>query len=230
MNDLSADGCEWVAVPPVPVFAWGDWEGAGLALRVGARLELGQPWFSGPEADFQPGTVWLGVCGEDLLVFATLRDDAPANRAVQWNEPTWMTGDVLELFFQAEGRPGYWELHVTPENQRLQLFFPSTAAFHERRGHRHWAVAESRFESLARVNAAGDGWQVMMRVPLALVLDEPREQDGGGGGRGSRGFRFLFSRYDYQPGRARPVTSATARMTAPDFHHIPEWHRAVVAG
>lgn len=223
MNSLSIGGCECVTVPLVPAFAWGDWEAAGLALSEGARLELGQPWFAEPEADFQPGMVWLGVQGGDLVVHAELRDDQPANRAVSWNEPTWMTGDVLELFFQAEGRPGYFEFHVTPENQRLQLFFPSSAAFHERRGHRHWAIAESRFESLARVNAAGDGWRVLMRIPLALVLDGPRED-------GSRKFRFLFSRYDYQPGRLKPVTSATARMSRPDFHHIPEWSWAEAAG
>lgn len=211
-----------MTVPRVPAFGWGDWEAAGLAMRESVRLELGQPWFAEPETDFQPGTVWLGVAGEDLLVYAELRDDAPANRAVSWNEATWMTGDVLELFFQAEGRPGYHEFHVTPENQRLQLFFPSSAAFHEKRGHRHWAISESRFDSLARVNAAGDGWRVLMRIPLALVLDRPREDD-------ARGFRFLFSRYDYQAGRPKPVTSATARMSRPDFHHIPEWQRAVVA-
>jgi hypothetical protein len=215
-NDASQDQAMCLTIPTVSAFDWEDWECAAQALSEGARLDFGQSWFAEPEPDFQPATVWLGIQDEYLIVYAVLRDNVPANRATSWNEPTWTTGDVLELFFQAEGRPGYYEFHVTPENQRLQLFFPSTAAFQEKRGHRYWAVEESQFDSLARVNSEQDGWVMMMRIKLSLVLDEPRAD-------GSRRFRFLFSRYDYQPGRAKPVTSATAPMNKPNFHNIPEW-------
>jgi hypothetical protein len=191
-------------------------------MEAGVRLDFTQPWFSHAEADFKPGRVWLGVQGDDLLVYSVLDDDAPANRATQWNDPTWMTGDVLELFFQAEGRPGYHEFHVTPENCRLQLFFPSRESFREKRGHRHWAIAESRFESATRINDARNRWEAFMRIKLALVLDAPRDD-------GSRRFKFSFSRYDYQPGRKRPVTSATAALSAPDFHNMDEWSWAEVA-
>ena len=185
-------------------------------MQTGVRLEFGQAWLPQPEADFQPGSVWMGVQGDDLVSYAVMRDDQPANRATRWDDPTWMTGDVLELFFHAEGRPGYFEFHVTPENVRLQLFFPSSAAFREGRGHRHWAIQESRFESVARVNAERTQWEVALRIKLALVLDEPRTD-------GSRRFRFSFSRYDYQPGRKKPVVSATTPLSRPDFHNIPEW-------
>lgn len=191
-------------------------------MQAGVRLEFAQPWLAQPEADFQPAQVWMGVQGDDLVAYAVLRDDQPANRATQWNEPTWMTGDVLELFFQAEGRPGYHEFHVTPENVRLQLHFPSSASFREGRGHRHWAIAESRFESAVRVNDARTQWEVAMRIKLALVLDEPRTD-------GSRRFRFSFSRYDYQPGRKKPVTSSTSALSRADFHNIPEWAWAEAA-
>lgn len=210
-------------IPPVPGFAIGDWEATERALKTGVRLDFRQPWLASEDVDFQPGQVWLGVHGDELVAYAVLRDDQPANRATEWNEATWMKGDALELFFQAEGRSGYYEFHVTPENVRLQLFFPSSEAFREHRGHRHWTIAESRFESATRVNDTRTQWEAVMRVKLALVLDEPR-------GDGSRRFRFSFSRYDYQPGRKRPVTSATtALVSGPDFHNIHEWSWAEAA-
>ncbi|MEZ0217627.1 MAG: hypothetical protein ACAH89_10870 [Rariglobus sp.] len=209
-------------IPAVPEFALGDWPATAEALRNGVMRELAQAWKVPVEADFQPGQIWMGIVGGELAVYAVLRDNQPANRAVQWNEPTWMTGDVLEFFFQAEGRPGYHEFHVTPENCRLQLFFPSRASFFEKRGHKHWAIAESRFESAARVNAERTEWEVAMRIPLARVLDLPRED-------GSRRFKYCFSRYDYQPGRKHPVMSATAKLSAADFHNMAQWDWAEAA-
>lgn len=208
-------------IPAVPEFVLGDWEASGKAMKGGARVELKQAWKAAPDPDFQPGSIWLGVQGDFLVVYGVFQDVQPSNRAVAWNEPTWMTGDVWEFFFQAEGRLGYYEFHVTPENCRLQLFFPSRASFHERRGHRHWVIAESKFESATRVNAGRTEWEAIMRIPLALVLDTPRED-------GSRRFKYNFSRYDYQPGRVKPVTSATPKLSAPDFHNMDEWDWAEV--
>jgi hypothetical protein len=222
MNVVSTGSAVCLGVPVVPDFALGDWEATERAMKGGARLEFRQAWEAQANPDFQPGTVWLGVQGDALTVYGVFRDDQPANRAKTWNEPTWMTGDVWEFFFQAEGRPGYYEFHVTPENCRLQLFFPSRAAFLERRRHPHWAVAESLFESSARINEARTHWEAVMRIPLARVLDLPRADD-------SRKFKFCFSRYDYQPGREKPVTSATSKLSAPDFHFMDEWDWAEAA-
>jgi hypothetical protein len=217
MNDVSTGMTACLPIPAVPDFASGDWEATGRAMRQGVRLEFRQGWKTEPN----PGEVWLGVIGDELVAYGVFRDDEPANRAKEWNAPTWMTGDVWEFFFQAEGRPGYYEFHVTPENCRLQLFFPDRASFHAKRGHRHWAIAESKFESAARVNEARTGWEAIMRVPLARVLDLPRTD-------GVRRFKFSFSRYDYQPGRDKPVTSATPKLSAPDFHNMDEWEWAEV--
>ncbi len=222
MSDVPSCVAECLMIPPVESFALGDWEATMRAMKAGVRLDFRQPWLLQPEADFQPAQVWLGIQGDELVVYAWLRDDQPSNQTVQWNEATWMKGDALELFFHAEGRPGYFEFHVTPENQRLQLFFPNAAAFRERRKHHHWAISESRFESTTRINDVRTEWEAVMRIKLALVLDGPRDD-------GSRRFRFSFSRYDYQPGRVRPVTSATTPLSKPDFHHIPEWSWAEAA-
>jgi hypothetical protein len=222
MADTSVSDSSTCVIPLVPGFALGDWPATQAAMSNGLRLDFAQPWLGEPEPDFRPGHVWLGVNNDHLVAYSVFEDDQPHNRATAWNEATWLTGDVIEFFFQAEGRPGYYEFHVTPENQRLQLFFPSSAAFREHRGHRHWAITESKFESSVRINPERTVWESVMRIPLALVLDEPRAD-------GSRRFRFSFSRYDHQPGRSKPVTSATTPLSRPDFHHIPQWTWAEAA-
>lgn len=206
------------SIPSVRGVVPGDWATAERMVTGGLRLDFGQPWFERPEAELKPGRVWLGVQGEDLLVYAALEDDQPANRATRWNEPTWTTGDVIEFFFQAEGRENYHEFHVTPENQRLQLSFPEREVY--RKSPLRFAVGESRFESATRIHADRTGWEVMMSVKLARLLE--RESANEADAKGAR-FRYSFSRYDYQPGRVRPVTSATPRLSAPDFHNIDEW-------
>lgn len=222
MSNVTAQLPACLPIPPVAGFVSGDWDATVRAMTAGARQVFYQPWLPQPEADFRPGEVWLGVHGDELLVYARMDDDQPSNQATQWNDPTWITGDAFEFFFQADGRPGYHEFHVTPENGRLQLFFPNRAAFHARRGHRHWAIAESCFESATRINEARTQWEVLMRIKLARVLEEPRDD-------GSRRFKFSFSRYDYQPGRQRPVTSATTPLSAPDFHNVDQWSWAEAA-
>lgn len=209
-------------IPRVDEFEPGDWTATIAAMGEGCRLEFAQSWRAEPEADLRPGYVRLGVCGGDLAAYAFMEDAQPRNTATRWNDPTWTTGDVLELFFHADGRPGYHEFHVTPENHRLQLFFPNPESFRQGRGHRHWAVEPPLFSHSTRIHPSGLSWECALRVPLARVLDEPR-------GDGSRRFRFSFSRYDFQPGRIRPVTSSTSRLTRHDFHHIPDWTWAEAA-
>lgn len=212
-----------VQVPRVPAFDWGDWETAIESLQTGARLAFGQHWLPEPEAEFQTGSVWMGLLGNNLIIYAKLVDEAPANRATSWNEATWEMGDVFELFFKGRDRKAYYEFHVTPENQRIQLLFPSFDAFYEFRGHQHWAIDESLFDSLTRINVAGQGWEVLMRIPLNRVLNAPREDV-------SRHFLFSFSRFDYQPGREGAVKSSTSRFTGcPRFHYSPEWTWALAA-
>lgn len=223
MSDVFPPGsAHCMIIPIVPDFVWGDWVATEHAMTAGLRLAFGQPWRKERDADFKPGYVWLGVVGDALLAYSVFADDEPRNTATRWNDPTWMKGDVIELFFQAEGRAAYHEFHVTPENHRLQLCFPSTEAFRAGYGHKHWAIAEPKFEHVTRINATRTQWECVMRIPLALVLDAPRAD-------ASRRFRFSISRYDYQPGRAKPVTSATSALSSPDFHNIPEWSWAEAA-
>lgn len=205
-----------------------DWEEIHRALAPGFLQTLGQPWLAQPDPRFAPGVVRIGLQGTNLLLLAELTDLEPANRAAGWNEPTWKLGDVLELFFQAEEplAEDYYEFHVTPENQRLQLHFPSGDVFRQTcRGVVPLStchVNESLFESRVRIAPARDRWEVFMRIDLAPLFPDSAGVPGK--------IRFLVSRYDYQPGEAMPVRSCNeaSRLLCPDFHYRPAWTVALL--
>lgn len=202
-----------------------DWNDIRRALAPGLCQSLGQPWLEQREPRFSPGTVRLGLHGSDLLLVAELTDREPANRATEWNERTWMLGDVLELFLQSESpqREDYYEFHVTPENQRLQLHFPDGEA--TRRVSRGlvplstFHVGTPLFESRVRIAPGREGWEVFVRIGLEPLF----------GGLPER-LRFLVSRYDYQAGAAKPVLSCneSSRLPRPDFHYRAGWSVALL--
>ncbi|AHF92792.1 hypothetical protein OPIT5_23975 [Opitutaceae bacterium TAV5] len=215
-------------VQPPSGSGWGD---IRQALASGLVQRLGQPWRDQPETAFAPGCVWLGLHESTLLIHAELADREPANRATVPNERTWELGDVLELFLKAEasdtgtGSSAYYEFHITPENRRLQLRFPATAALRDIREKRatldSFMIADSLFESRTEISRGRDAWQVYARFDLRPLFPDPAGIPSG--------LRFLISRYDYQPGAARPVLSCneSSRLARPDFHHIPGWTQAV---
>lgn len=212
-----------LCIPRLQALSNFDWEGAHHALETGLCQSLSQPWLQQPEARFSPGLVRMGRVDSDLLLLAELTDRDPANRATRWNEPTWKLGDVLELFLQTDPSAAgdYYEFHVTPENQRLQLHFPDGEA--TRRVGRGtvplstFHVDASLFESHVRISPTRDRWEVFMRINLASLF-----------GGFPQGLRFLVSRYDYQAGAEHPVLSCNeaSLLPRPDFHYRPGWSLA----
>jgi hypothetical protein len=137
------------------------------------------------------------------ILWADLTDEAPTNAATRPNQRTWELGDVFEIFLAAQVDGPYYEMHVTPENQTLQLEIVSREKpFDE------WIMQDGPSWSAAWLTP--DGWQILAALPLSLI-----------GGQ-SEGLLSL-SRYDYQPGRAKPVISSSSRHEAPNFHRRFEW-------
>ncbi len=202
-------------IPEVKFTFDGDWAKARQAFAQAPQIWLDQPWLSQREAGFVPGCVYLGVNGNDLLLYSLLQDDAPRNTATKWNEPTWKTGDVLELFIGLHGKPDYYEFHITPENQRLQLHFEGPEAVVALRAGgdlKDVTLSDSKFESATHVADSGKEWQVFLRVDLQALLGPWKD----------RLIRFMVGRYDYQP-NAGIVCSCTAPLKALDFHRTEEW-------
>lgn len=138
------------------------------------------------------------------------------NRACQLNERTWELGDVCEVFLQRIGRPEYMEVHITPENQRLQLLFPLGAIERVRAGQERLAdyfVSYPEWvESHTRVDT--DFWSVRVRIPsLRFQLGQfgPEQI-----------LHTAVCRYDCTLGTT-PALSSTAAFTQASFHRHGEW-------
>ena len=151
-----------------------------------------------------------------LVVDSVFISPRPRNAARSLNEHTWELGEVAETFIEEEGRQDYVEVHVTPENQRLQLRFPHGGIERLRAG----AASLTSFlipdaawaQSLTCVR--GDHWASRLILPVSCFSS----------GFLSEGRRFLgnFSRYDCADA-GDPILSATAPLTEPSYHRRHEW-------
>jgi hypothetical protein len=195
-----------------------DWARIEKIMPTGLRLPLGQSWLTQPEPEFSNGEAWLGLEGAHLCFYAKLQDDRPSNAAVRRNEMACELGDVVELFLQREDRADYYEFHVTPENQRLQLHFPKTGALQSGLPVKSWMVEEDLFESSTRIDPSQTSWEAFLRVDLAALLGVPPFT-----------LHFLIGRYDYQPGRSKPVISSAGQIPICDFHRLDAWSTAEVS-
>ena len=178
---------------------------------------LGQAWRTeGTETGFNPGWARVQWSKSALIYDIVMLGSRPRNRATQLNEHTWELGDVAEIFLQVAGASRYIELHVTPENQRLQLIWPVGGLDHVRSG-------QAQFESFT-INSRdwvqssthiGPGfWVAHATVPFSLLNYERGER--------SPALRTAVCRYDcsHPP---LPTLSSTAPLQAPDYHRFNEW-------
>jgi hypothetical protein len=178
-------------------------------------VELGQAWRAAPEPGFNRG--WGRIRWNELgLYFETcFLQRMPANLATGLNQRTWEMGDIAEFFLQETATGRYLELHVTPENQRLQLVWPLGGLNRFRTGAArledflvtdpHWV------RSAAQVQP--DHWTASAHVPFACL-----------GLKGSEPLpvlRAAVCRYDRSLGPE--LLSSTARLTKPNYHRHSEW-------
>ncbi len=75
-----------------------------------------------------------------------------------------------ELFLRKEGCADYYEFHLTPENQRLQLHFPNEAALKSGLPLKSWMVEEDLFESFTRIHPSRPQWQVYFSRRLGFSI------------------------------------------------------------
>jgi hypothetical protein len=212
MNNANLYSLNSFCGPVLAPFQDSDWDAITQTMKSGLRLRLKQAWRARPEPGFAPGWVRLGIHDRHLLLHATLRDVRPHNEIKSRNQDTLSGGDVLELFLQKKDGIDYYEFHLTPENQRLQLHFPDSRALKSGVPLKTWMVEEDLFESFTRIHPSLTRWQVFIRVDLvALFGSLPTE------------LRFLVGRYDAQPGIDRPVISSSGSLSECDFHRIAEW-------
>jgi len=177
--------------------------------------ELGQAWRPEPEAGLNPGWARIRWNATGLLFESVFLQRRPANRARSLNEHTWEMGDTSEFFLQEARTGNYIELHVTPENQRLQLLWPldglkcyraGTAALAE------FLVADPDWVH-SSATVAADHWTARTFVSFTRL----RLRDG----EAPSGWRTTVCRYDRSHGPE--LLSSTARLAEPNYHRHAEW-------
>jgi hypothetical protein len=211
---------------PLPGFAPVDLASVRAAFAGATPIPLGQAWLAAPEHDFAPGIVRTGWRENSLLVFADLSDTDIFTLARRHNDRFWELGDTFEMFLQPPGARAYVELHVTPNNLRLQLQFAKPPSARDADPFTPALIHDQVFSSQTWVKPETRGWCVFAEIPAGTVFPTQKSQ---GPSLTSGTWRFSFSRYDATRGRERPVLSSSSPHTRPAFHRPHEWGRLRVA-
>ena len=201
---------------PLPAFALDDPASVRAAFREATPVPFRQAWLETPERDFAPGTVRTGWREASLYVLADLFDVDVFTRAERHNERFWELGDTFEMFLQPAGSQTYVELHVAPNNRRLQLRFAKPPSAADRDPFAAALIDDQVFDSRTWVIPAEHGWRVFAHITAAAAGQAS-------GPLASSKWRFSFGRYDATRGRPEPVISSTSPHTVPAFHRPHEW-------
>ena len=191
------------------------------AFRQGTGIKLAQWWRETQEADFAPAEVFFGWRGDFLLVFAEFTDADIFTRAKKPNERMWELGDVFEIFLLPAGQAAYFEFHVAPNNQWLQLRYPGSTAIRQSRKTNDFSpylIPRKLFRSRVWSRPGEKKWFVLAEIPRKAICETKASKK-------SATWSFSFSRYDYTRGWQQPVISSTSPHTRPDFHAQEEWHQ-----
>src|SRR5688572_20636186 len=205
----------------LPVFAPHDLGSVRAAFSAATPIPLGQAWLAAPEKDFAPGIVRTGWREDSLLVFADLSDVDVFTLAKRHNDRFWELGDTFEIFLQPPGQGAYVELHVAPNNLRLQLRFAKPPAARDADLFASALIHDQVFDSQTWVKPDKRGWCVFAEIPLIALIEQ--QQLGPTTALPSSTWRFSFSRYDATRGREQAVISSSSPHTKPAFHRPHEW-------
>jgi len=188
-------------------------EGKQTARKGDFTWIFGQPWLPQVEPAFAPGWVEIGRENDDLLIHAELQDAHVMKDVFPFNSPAFMKCDVFEIFLGPANEKAYYELHVTPSNSVLQLFFDRTEG---KKPLEERMVAAPIFTSETAMTS--EGWSVSARIPLSRLFPGSHPE-----------WLLSFGRYDYTPGQPKPVISSTSPHAVCSFHRKHEWRRVTLA-
>ncbi len=201
---------------PLSAFATDDLASVRAAFMAATAIALGQPWRAAPEPDFASGIVRAGWRAQSLLIFAELSDADVFTQAREHNERFWEQGDTFEIFLQPSAAGPYVELHVAPNNLRLQLRFAKPPSPQDVDPFATALIDDQVFVSRTWLQPEERGWCVFADIPAAAVGYGP-------GHLASSTWRCSFGRYDATRGRPEPVISSTSPHPVPAFHRPHEW-------
>jgi hypothetical protein len=179
-------------------------------------LTLRQAW--NPSPGLLGGTVRFAWNGASLLLHATLPDRDIFNPVTRFNEPAYLAGDVFEIFLRPLNQPAYYELHISPTNQRYLARFPKNRA-EERPGETvESTTVDIPLHSEVRIDRVAARWEVFAEIPLASLCESAPLS-------ASTEWLVSFSRYDYTRSPAGLTTElfSTSPHAELSFHRQHEW-------
>lgn len=154
-----------------------DWQSVAAAFSDAMPLHFAQAWLAKKESRFQPATAFLGWREDALWIYGAMHDVDIYNDATQLNQDTWSLSDAFEIFlrpFPASPATVWFEFHITPENQNLQLRWPDTRKvvepLFEKHGLPHFTISEIVFESRVQVLRSDNQWRVPLKIPAKDVI------------------------------------------------------------
>lgn len=207
---------------PLPPFSPDDWQDVARAFEDTDRCFLGQHWLPKPEVGFQSASVCVGWQADALWVYAELYDEDIFNRVTDLNQIAIEQGDVFEIFLRPEGAETYFEFHVTPENNVLQLRWPSSETYRnlprvgtvdERLA--PYFLAPQLIDTWTHIDREEKKWRVLVSINWEVLERQPLA--------GGETWTFSFSRYDDARHWGKPMLSSSSLHPKADFHRQQDW-------
>jgi hypothetical protein len=192
-------------------------------------LVLGQSWLAAKDPLFMPASVSTAWDKDYVYVYGDLEDHDTFNPSEGLNEPHYQKGDIFEVLIRPQESEAYFEFHVTPHDQVMQLRFPhktSLADFRDAGGKPEnliptFQIGQQVVETHAEIRGEENRWTVLLKIPARAIAPEREFREGDV-------LLFSFCRYDYTQGTAAPVLSSTSPYTVCSFHRQEEWRRMVL--
>ncbi|MDD5600100.1 MAG: hypothetical protein PHV82_19300 [Victivallaceae bacterium] len=174
----------------------------------------------------ESGDIKFIHCGYDLLCSARLSD---SNIVQHGNSKKLLcrSGDVLEIFLQAEKQLCYWEIHFAPDGRTDILFFPV-------QGDRYGQIkldglkTEVKLDGTLNLDTDHDrGWRLLAAIPLdelyqrgVSITGLPLHPE-----KVPAKWKITVGRYNYlDPNLKSYELSQLIKITAkPNFHQQKSW-------
>lgn len=177
-----------------------------------------------PDRRFNPGWARIGWTSSALVVDFAFVATTARNRAIRLNERTYLLGDVGEIFLQWLGSDRYIEIHITPENQRLQLSWDAAGLQRIRQRQAvldDFAVADLNWvQSVTSVSPTL--WSARVIVPAGTIAHGLANLES------DSHLIAAVCRYDYG-GKETPILSSTVDFQGSPFHTRAAWDRLVLS-
>lgn len=189
-------------------------------------LPLVQNWLATTDPLFAPANAAAAWDDNYLYVYADLEDQDIFNPSKGLNQPAYQKGDIFEILIRSRESEAYFEFHVTPHDEVMQLRFPhkaSLAEYREAGGKPEnlistFQIDERVVETHAEIRPEENRWTVLLKIPAKVIMPNRAFHAGDV-------LLFSFCRYDHTRGTAAPVLSSTSHYTVCSFHRQEEWRK-----